>query len=176
MSGPAAELLWPVGEPERERHGNGLPAGWTISIGFDREYWLGIHTGLDLDLPGESDYGAACYAVADGTVTHVGRLPGTWGKVILLEHRNVAGFPKLWSQYAHMARTEVALGQRIRQGQRIGTVGNAEGQLSAHLHFELRRSDLPAGRWPSGRSRSKSAETHAYIRQHYVDPRPLLGL
>lgn len=171
MAPGGVSLVWPVGEPASERVGTGLPAGWSIAIGFDKDYWLGVHTGLDITKPGESDYGAAVYAVADGTVTHAGKLPGTWGNVVLIHHPALG----LWSQYAHLAEIGVSAGQRVTQGQGIGTVGNADGQLSAHLHFELRREDKPAGFWPSGAQRSQSAATHAVVRRVYVDPWGRLG-
>lgn len=171
MSPSAETMLWPVGSPEGERHGPALPAGWTVAIGFDAEYWLGVHTGIDLNLPGERDYGEMCYAVADGIVTHAGTLPGTWGKVVLVHHPSLGR----WTQYAHLSSMSVAAGESVSQGDIIGNVGNADGKLSAHLHFEVRRSDLPAGRWPSGATRKKDAATHAYIRANYIDPLTLLG-
>ncbi len=165
-------LAWPVGPPS-ERVGTGLPAGWNIAVGFNQEYWLGVHTGIDLNMNGlpESDYGQECYAVARGVVTWSGKIAGTWGYVILIHHPHLG----LWSQYAHLSGHFVGVGQVVQQGQRIGLLGNADGQLSAHLHHELRQSDIFAGRWPSGKTRSKSAATHAYVLQNYVDPVGRLG-
>lgn len=171
MTGPSAGMLWPVGSPESERHGPALPAGWTVAVGFAQDYWLGTHTGIDLNLPGEADYGEPCYAVADGLVTHAGPLPGTWGEVILISHPDSG----VWSQYAHLSAVLVAAGQRVAQGMVIGRVGNADGRLAAHLHFEIRRTDIPAGRWPSGRTRSTTPAVHAYIRANYLDPATVLG-
>lgn len=174
-------LLWPVGEPESERHGVGTPAGWGIAIGFDENYWLGVHTGLDLSKPGETDLGAGVYAVADGAVVSAKAEAGTWGNVILIEHRNVGGKDRLWSQYAHVGTIEVRPGQTVRQGERIGTVGNGSvagvhgATVSAHLHFELRRAPLPAGHWPSGKGRLQTALVHEEIRRYYRDPAGLLG-
>ena len=53
--------------------------------------------------------------------------------------------------YGHLDRVDVALGERVRAGQRIGLSGNTGLSTAPHLHFELRRF---------GRSR---------------DPVPLLG-
>lgn len=177
-----AGLTWPVGEPETERHGVGTPAGWGIAIGFDEDYYLGVHTGLDLSLPGEADYGAGCYAVADGVVVSAGAQAGTWGEVVMIEHTNVAGFPRLWSQYAHLSAVGAAVGQAVKRGQLIGRVGNGavpggQGpQFSAHLHFELRRVSMPAGHWPSGKGRLQTGLVHEEIRRYYADPAGLLGL
>lgn len=174
-------LLWPVGEPEAERHGVGTPAGWGIAIGFDADYWLGVHTGLDLSKPGETDLGAGVYAVADGAVVSAKAEAGTWGNVILIEHRGVGGKDRLWSQYAHLGRIDVQPGQPVKQGQRIGTVGNGSvagvhgATVSAHLHFELRKAPLPAGHWPSGKDRLQTPLVHEEIRRYYLDPAGLLG-
>lgn len=177
---PAAALLWPCGEPEAERHGAGLPTGWSIAIGFDAEYWLGVHTGLDINLPGQADYGKPCYAVADGVVTSAGAQRGTWGNVILIRHPSVPGLGTVWSQYAHLSAVDVAAGAIVTQGQRIGALGNGATNghgptVSAHLHFELRRTDLAPGRWPSGTGKSQSAAVHQFIRANYLDPLGLLG-
>ena len=173
---PSTGLLWPCGEPERERHGPDLPAGWTVAVGFDQDYWLGVHTGADINLPGEADYGQPCYAVAAGTVTSAGPLPGTWGNVILVRHATLG----LWSQYAHLSAVDVAVGQVVQQGQRIGALGNGATTghgptVSSHLHLELRRTDIPAGRWPSGPGKLQTPAVHAYIRMNYVDPLTVLG-
>lgn len=174
-------LLWPVGEPESERHGVGTPAGWGIAIGFDEDYWLGVHTGLDINKPGETDLGAGVYAVADGAVVSAKAENGTWGNVIELEHRNVAGKDRLWSLYAHLGAIEVQPGQTVKQGQRIGTVGNGAvagvhgATVSAHLHFELRRAPIAAGHWPSGKGRLQTDLVHQEIRRYYMDPINVLG-
>lgn len=174
-------LLWPVGEPESERHGVGTPAGWGIAIGFDENYWLGVHTGLDLSKPGETDLGAGVYAVADGAVVSAKAEAGTWGNVILIEHRNVGGKDRLWSQYAHLGAIEVVAGQPVKQGERIGTVGNGSvagvhgPTVSAHLHFELRKAPIAAGHWPSGKGRLQTTLVHEEIRRYYMDPQGVLG-
>lgn len=177
----AGGLLWPVGEPEAERHGVGTPAGWGITIGFDEDYWLGVHTGLDLSKPGETDLGAGVYAVADGAVVSAKAEAGTWGNVILVEHRNVAGKDRLWSQYAHLGTIDVLPGQTVKQGQRIGTVGNGSvagvhgATVSAHLHFEIRKAPITAGHWPSGKGRLQTTLVHEEIRRYYMDPAGVLG-
>jgi len=169
------ELVWPVGPPQ-ERVGTGLPAGWSIAVGFNADYWLGVHTGIDLNLPGESDFGQPVYAVADGVVVFAGELPGTWGRAVLIHHPHLG----LWSQYAHLSAVDVAAGQHVTQGQRIGACGNGATSghgptVSAHVHFELRKADIPAGRWPSGLAKSQAPSVHRYIMTNYVDPVGRLG-
>ena len=175
-------LLWPVGSPESERHGPGLPAGWTIPLGFGVAYALGIHPGIDISMPGESDLGAPVYAVADGNVTFAGDCHSSFGNVILIEHGAYAGFPFLASRYAHGRMVEVSVGQRVTQGQRIGTVGNgsvAGGQgprFGAHLHFDLMIQRATACNWPSGPSHVVSDAARAAVARGYADPVGRLGV
>lgn len=172
MTPGAVALQWPVGSPASERIGVGLPAGWSLAIGFNRDYWLGVHTGVDLDMPGESDYGQPVYAVADGVVTFAALIPKTtWGRVVLIRHPQLG----LWSLAAHLSEIAVAVGQAVHQGDVIGRCGNAEGQLASHVHFELRSADIPASTWPSGRGRLQTPAVHQFIAAHYVDPIGRLG-
>ena len=40
--------------------------------------------------------------------------------------------------YAHLNDIKVQAGEMVRRGQRIGSIGNADGKYSAHLHLEMR--------------------------------------
>ena len=61
------------------------------------------------------------------------------------------------SLYAHLATIEVARGDVVTRGHRIGTIGDAGGRYPAHLHLELRdRVGLPLGR-------GYGAETRGYL-------------
>lgn len=173
-------LVWPVGSPAAERVGTGLPAGWDIVIGWDQDYWLGVHSGLDINLPGEADFGQPVHAVAPGTVTWAGELAGTWGNAVLIHHSNVPGIGECWSQYAHLSAVDVRVGQVVAQDQQIGRCGNGATSghgptVSAHLHFEIRRQNVPAGHWPSGRGKLQTPAVHAEVRRIYLDPWGKLG-
>ena len=62
-----------------------------------------------------------------------------WGKVIRIVHyRPGAERPFIETVYAHMHTVDVQPGTMVRRGDRIGTIGNANGRYSAHLHLELR--------------------------------------
>lgn len=188
MTSPAGApaLLWPVGEPASERLGAGLPAGWAISIGYDRVYNLSpkgrtpkptVHPGLDL-AAGVRTYGADVYAVAAGVVVYAGKPGGSWGSVIMIDHPNVPGFGRICSQYAHLSNRRVKVGAKVAQGQIIGDVGDSDGLFGAHLHFELRKAGPPmtnAGYWPS-MGGADIAEQHRRVRAWYVNPYGRLGV
>ena len=102
---------------------------------------LDMHHGVDLGVP----IGTAVHAMSGGKVTLAGPLSG-YGNAIIIDHG--AGWVTL---YGHLDRVEVAVGDRVRAGQRVGLSGNTGLSTAPHLHFEVRRF---------GRSR---------------DPVPLLG-
>jgi murein DD-endopeptidase MepM/ murein hydrolase activator NlpD len=111
------------------------PFGWRISpFTHDRDF----HAGLDLAAP----TGTPIAAAADGVVTFAGRYPlrgsifwWRFGNVVAIRH---AG--RFVTIYAHCDTITVRAGERIRQGQRIGTVGNSGWSSNSHLHYEVRTS------------------------------------
>ena len=105
-------------------------SGCTLSRGFKR----GAHTGLDLLSP----KGTPIYAVLDGVVEIVSDGgPGFrgYGKVILINHGG-----KLWTLYSHNTTNNVKVGQHVKQGEMIATVGMTGRATANHLHFEVRNS------------------------------------
>ncbi len=102
----------------------------------------GHHTGDDLNGIGgmNTDLGDPVFSVADGLVIYAGEPSRGWGKLVVVAHRSPAGRP-LHSMYAHLERIEVSLGTLVPRGEKIGTVGTANGYYPAHLHFEMRASD-----------------------------------
>ncbi len=92
------------------------------------------HMGLDLAAP----KGTAVYAIESGRVIYQGRGFSGYGKMILIEH--TGGFASL---YSHLNAIHVREGQRIRQGQQIGEVGETGNARGAHLHLEIRYQKRP---------------------------------
>ena len=50
--------------------------------------------------------------------------------------------------YAHLARAQVHVGQRVRKGQRLGVAGCTGSCSGTHLHFEVRRNGEPVNPLP----------------------------
>ncbi len=128
---------------------NGSFAYNAQKFGDDNPARGGKHTGDDLNGIGgmNSDYGDAVYNVADGMVLYTGIPSAGWGKTVIIAHRMPDG-KILQSMYAHLKEIRCVTGQTIARGQFIGSVGTADGQYLAHLHFEMRAStgiDLGAG-------------------------------
>lgn len=95
------------------------------------------HSGIDFN-PG---YGAAIFAIADGTVVDVSGGGSSWGTYAIIEHQ-IDG-QTVYSGYAHMVSgsTPLVVGQEIKVGDFVGLVG-ATGQVTgAHLHFTISIGD-----------------------------------
>jgi hypothetical protein len=99
------------------------------------------HLGEDWNGNGgnSTDYGDPVLSVANGIVTFVSNLGGSWGKVLIVRHDLPDGF-QLNSLYAHLSRTLVKEGDHVQRGCQLGEIGDAEGYYKdkAHLHLELR--------------------------------------
>lgn len=148
------------------------PGTGFLSDGYFRATKGQQHPAIDLNAVtgGNTDYGNRVRACADGVVIAAGDFP-VWGGIVLIHHPELG----VWTQYAHLIGIQVKAGQRVTMGQHIGGIGRGQNnRYTAHLHFEVRRSNLPADFWPSSRFPSK-AGAEAYIREHYLDPEEWLA-
>jgi murein DD-endopeptidase MepM/ murein hydrolase activator NlpD len=89
-----------------------------------------MHNGVDIAAP----RGTTVYAAAEGEIVRIGHQPGGYGNFIEIRHPN--GMTTL---YAHLSRIDVASGDRLQGGGRIGLVGSTGYSTGPHLHFEVRR-------------------------------------
>ncbi len=93
---------------------------------------------------GDSDLGSPVYAIADGIVTFAHNVATGWGNVVLTRHAyrdSATGQVKFIDTLnGHLNQILVKVGQRIKRGQQIGTIGTNFGMYPAHLHFEIRHN------------------------------------
>lgn len=83
-----------------------------------------------------AEEGTSVLAVGDGTVAFAGAQE-TYGNLVVINHRQ-----GLQTRYAQLANISVRVGQTVREGAVLGTVG-ATGTGDTRLHFEVRsNSDL----------------------------------
>jgi len=94
-----------------------------------------LHPGVDIGAPS----GSAIVAASSGRVITAGYLNG-YGNTIIIDHGN--GVTTL---YAHQLSggIRVSVGQRVRAGQRIGTVGSTGNSTGPHCHWEVRVNGTP---------------------------------
>ena len=86
------------------------------------------HTGLDI----ATSSGTPIQVVADGTVTNAS-YKGSYGNIVKVDHGNNV---ETW--YAHTKKMNVTVGQKVKAGDVIATVGSTGNSTGSHLHFEIR--------------------------------------
>jgi murein DD-endopeptidase MepM/ murein hydrolase activator NlpD len=98
---------------------------------------LDFHAGIDLSAPA----GTKIYAPAAGRVNFAGRYPlrqsvawWRYGNLVSIAHGE-----EFVTLYGHCDQIEVRRGQRVEQGDLLGTVGNTGWSTNPHLHYEVRR-------------------------------------
>ena len=92
-----------------------------------------FRNGVDI----EANEGKDVAAVFGGHVVYTGWFKG-YGNLIILDHDN-----EYYTLYAHMAEIGVKEGDDVRQGQRIGTVGDTGSLDGPRLYFEVRYQGKP---------------------------------
>jgi murein DD-endopeptidase MepM/ murein hydrolase activator NlpD len=172
---------------------------WYDATPYLTWYFLGYHTGADLNLVGVSaaDKDAPLYAVADGKVVFAGAA-GSWGNIIVIEHPDaIVTLPsglvqrqRVFSRYGHVTENIlVAKDEQVERGKNIGFIGLATGMTTGwHLHFDIIYSDIGRTRpshWPKmdqvkalkaegkeGTREYKDAQEQVKkeVMAHYLDP------
>ena len=109
---------------------------YKLSAGYAQggSMWsTGKHSGQDFAVP----VGTNVKAVHGGTVVKTGGNGAgdgpAYGNAIVIKHANGT-----YSQYAHLSRIDVRVGQAVSTGQHIALSGNTGNSSGPHLHFEIR--------------------------------------
>jgi septal ring factor EnvC (AmiA/AmiB activator) len=92
-----------------------------------------FRNGVDI----EAAVGRDVLAVHAGHVIYTGWFKG-YGNLIIVDHGN-----EYYTLYAHIAEIEAKEGEDVRQGQRIGTVGDTGSLAGPRLYFEVRYQGKP---------------------------------
>ncbi|WP_031147813.1 M23 family metallopeptidase [Streptomyces erythrochromogenes] len=108
---------------------------YTLSATFGKggSMWARKHSGQDFAVP----VGTPVNAAAGGVVVKAGPNGGgdgpAYGNAIVIKHAN-----NTYSQYAHLSKIQVKVGQKVSVKQRIALSGNTGNSSGPHLHFEIR--------------------------------------
>jgi len=106
-------------------------SGWmTSSFGYRRDPFTGrnaLHEGVDIvGIPGQ-----AIVATANGTVVIAGRYQN-WGNVVEIDHGK-----GIHSFYAHNQSVRVNVGDKVKRGQTIATLGSTGRSTGYHCHYGI---------------------------------------
>ena len=82
--------------------------------------------------------GTEVYATGDGVVTAVERSMWGYGNMVTIDH----GYGYV-TRYAHLQKSVARKGQKVKRGQLIGYVGNSGKTTGVHLHYEVRKNNVP---------------------------------
>ncbi|MFE7706758.1 M23 family metallopeptidase [Streptomyces sp. NPDC057486] len=144
--GKAAEKAAAAKQAERSsaKEAAGKAASWmapvrhytlSATFGTDGSRWAHKHSGQDFAVP----VGTAVKAAHSGTVVKAGPNGGgdgpAYGNAIVIKHGNGT-----YSQYAHLSRIDVRIGQTVATGEKIALSGNTGNSSGPHLHFEIRHT------------------------------------
>lgn len=102
-----------------------------MAIGMSQDFHA-LHPGVDLRAP----RGTKVLAMAEGTVVEVEEMFIGYGHFVRIAHKGTIS-----SLYAHLDKVTVVPGQKVRQGEIIGTVGLTGWTTGPHLHFEIHSGD-----------------------------------
>ena len=120
-----APLRWPVAAPR-------------LSSAFGSR-WGKNHEGIDMAAP----IGTPVLAAAVGEVIYAGDHVRGYGNMVVVKHKD-----DLVTVYAHNSLMLVHTGDRVTVGQEIARVGDTGRSTAPHLHFEVRRGEVPQDPMP----------------------------
>ncbi|MFJ3922887.1 M23 family metallopeptidase [Streptomyces sp. NPDC090022] len=110
-------------------------AKYTLSATYGKggSMWASKHSGQDFAVPS----GTPVKAVSAGVVVKSGPNGGgdgpAYGNAVVIKHGN-----GMYSQYAHLSKLQVKIGQKVAKGKQIALSGNTGNSSGPHLHFEIR--------------------------------------
>lgn len=90
-----------------------------------------FHEGIDFAAP----IGTEVYASGDGVVVRNTRSNYGYGNIIKIDHGY--GYETV---YAHLSKSYIKKGQKVKRGQLIGAVGSTGLSTGPHLHYEVRKN------------------------------------
>lgn len=120
-----------------------IDLGWPVVKGvvfrtFDQT-GTRLHEGLSIGAPANTPIRAA----QDGQVIYAAEATNHLGRMVLIQHAD-----PFVSIYGHLEDIKVKVGQRVKKGDVIGTVGTSGSVESPRVYFELRKDRLPVNPEP----------------------------
>lgn len=133
------DAVYVVGTKKASSVGSGsftwpVPGVKTVSSPFGYR-WGRLHKGIDISTSGI--YGRTVVAADSGVVSVQNSATG-YGLHVIITHNN--GYSTC---YAHLSAVNVKSGDVVAKGQAIAKVGNSGSSTGPHLHFEIRKNNVP---------------------------------
>lgn len=133
------DAVYVVGTKKASSVGSGsftwpVPGVKTISSPYGYR-WGRLHKGIDISTSGI--YGRTVVAADSGVVSVRNSATG-YGLHVIITHGN--GYSTC---YAHLSAVNVKTGDVVAKGQAIAKVGNSGSSTGPHLHFEIRKNNVP---------------------------------
>lgn len=108
--------------------------GWiTQGFSLNESTFGGKHTGIDF----AARESTKVKVTADGTVSFVG-WDDVYGNLVMVDHKN--GYV---TYYGHNSKILVNSGNFVRRGEVIALSGNSGLSSAPHLHYEIKKDDIP---------------------------------
>ncbi len=128
----AAAVPSAPGAPGKVRSRFGIDWSWPAAGAVVQKF---SENSKGLDIAGEK--GGGVHAAADGKVVYVGAGVKSYGRLIIIKHKN-----DYLSAYAHNEKILVREGARVLRGKQIATIGDS-GAAKVMLHLEIRKAGKP---------------------------------
>ena len=126
------DRLRPSDPPAPQRPRSAAPTYGTVTSSYGAR-WSTTHYGLDI----ANAIGTPVVSASDGQVIESGPADGFGLWVRVLQDDGTIGV------YGHINEALVSVGQRVRAGAQIATVGNRGYSTGPHLHYEVWQQDGP---------------------------------
>ena len=149
---------------------------FTSEFGMRKDPFTGEmkhHAGFDY----KAEEGEPVFAMMDGEVTTAEEnyVPNQGlGRHIIVKHADGT-----LTKYGHLSRLSVKVGAKVKQGEKIGEVGNTGRSKGAHLHVEIHRNgvaiDPRASKTSDSNTSSSPSQTNASGTQSTAPGAPSAG-
>ncbi len=133
-SSPSVSLASAIARPTSFAGGFEWPVGGSLLSRFGSKGGGKVNDGIDVAAP----IGSKVTAAGSGVVVYSGNEINVYGGLVLIDHGS-----GLISAYGHLGTLNVQRGDRVKQGQLLGSVGTTGYAKQPQLHFEIRKDRKP---------------------------------
>ncbi len=109
-----------------------VPSGRPVGGFLSQDYHPG-HNGLDFGIV----VGTPVETTMDGKVVYAGWNNQGYGNLVIVENGDYKTY------YAHLSSIPVSVGDTVTAGSTIGLSGNTGNSTGPHLHYEIRKNNVP---------------------------------